>query len=177
VASLVWIAYRLLADLSIAGGPRGPMTFDNVYGLGVEDGTRVRGGPEWVRSDFYSIEAVARDAADAETMSGPMLRALLERRFQLKVHIEGEQLPGYALSVAAGGLRMKAAGPGGCEPGPQEPEGPEARRPRTASDVRRGEKPYCGLFSSRVGPNRVWVAGGQTFGDLVRVLGMTLGRV
>jgi hypothetical protein len=63
-----------------------------VYGLGVEDGLRVRGGPDWVRSDRYSIDAVAEDAADAARCRGPMLRALLEERFNLKAHIETEQI-------------------------------------------------------------------------------------
>src|SRR4029453_5722907 len=58
------------------------------YLLGVEDGARVRGGPDWVRSALYTIDAVAAGAADAQAMRGPMLRALLERRFGLKVHVE-----------------------------------------------------------------------------------------
>ena len=47
------------------------------------------------------------------TMSGPMLRDLLERRFQLKAHIETEQIPAFALTVAPGGLKMKE---GTCTP-------------------------------------------------------------
>jgi uncharacterized protein (TIGR03435 family) len=77
------------------------------YFLGVEDGARVRGGPDWVRSALYTIEAVAAGAADAQAMRGPMLRALLERRFGLKVHVETEQFPVLQLAVAPGGLKMK----------------------------------------------------------------------
>ena len=40
---------------------------------------------------------------------GPMLRALLERRFQLKAHVETEQIPAFALTVAKGGLKIKPA--------------------------------------------------------------------
>ena len=83
------------------------------YLLGVEDGARVRGGPDWVRSALYTIEAVAAGAADAQTMRGPMLRALLERRFGLKVHVETEQFPVPQLAVAPGGLKMKE---GTCTP-------------------------------------------------------------
>ena len=68
---------------------------------------RLRGGPDWVRSDLYTIEAVAGGPADAQTMRGPMLRALLERRVGLKVHMETEQIPGLKLTVAPGGLKMK----------------------------------------------------------------------
>ena len=93
------------------------------YFLGVEDGARVRGGPDWVRSALYTIEAVAAGAADAQTMRGPMLRALLERRFGLKVHVETEQFPVLQLTVAPGGLKMKE---GTCTPVPPH-------RPRRAT--------------------------------------------
>jgi hypothetical protein len=69
------------------GGRMRGMSFNNVYGLGVEDGLRVRGGPDWIRNERYSIEAVAEGRSDAGTIQGPMLRALLERRFQLKTHL------------------------------------------------------------------------------------------
>ena len=83
------------------------MTFNRPSDLGVENGQRVRGGPHWVRSALYTIEAVAAGTADAQTMRGPMLRALLERRFGLKVHVESEQIPALKLTVAPGGLKMK----------------------------------------------------------------------
>src|SRR6185503_10372225 len=53
------------ADLDfINAGRRGRgLQLTNVYGLGVEDGKRVRGGPDWVRNDQYAIEAVAGGAA------------------------------------------------------------------------------------------------------------------
>jgi uncharacterized protein (TIGR03435 family) len=86
------------------GADRG-MKFEAVYGLGVEDGQRVRGGPDWVRNNRYTIEAVGDGQATAEMMHGPMLRDLLERRFQLKAHVEAEQIPAYALVVGPGGLK------------------------------------------------------------------------
>jgi hypothetical protein len=33
-----------------------------------------QGGPDWVRSEHYTIDAVAADAADAASMMGPMIR-------------------------------------------------------------------------------------------------------
>jgi uncharacterized protein (TIGR03435 family) len=86
-----------------ANGDR--MRFEAVYGLGVEDGRRVRGGPNWIRNDRYTIEAVGGGQVTAEMMRGPMLRDLLERRFQLKAHVEAEQIPAYALVVGPGGLK------------------------------------------------------------------------
>ena len=95
----------------LQGGGIGPgrrgLAFNNVYGLGVEDGRRVRGGPDWIRSERYTIEAVADGAATAEQMRGPMLRALLERRFQLKAHVETEQVPAFNLTIARSGLKIK----------------------------------------------------------------------
>jgi uncharacterized protein (TIGR03435 family) len=58
-----------------------------------------------VRSDKYTIEAVGDGATAAETMRGPLLQELLERRFNVKAHVEAEQVPGFALAVASGGLR------------------------------------------------------------------------
>ena len=100
-------------DFINPGGRGRGLQLNNVYGLGVEDGRRVRGGPNWVREERYTIDAVATDAADAAAMSGPMMRELLERRFQLKAHIESEQVPAFELTIARGGLKIKpVAAPG-----------------------------------------------------------------
>jgi uncharacterized protein (TIGR03435 family) len=135
---------------------------NTVYGLGVEDGRRVRGGPDWVRSERYTIDAVADGAADAATMSGPMLRDLLERRFKLKVHVETEQIPAWALTVAPGGLKIKE---GICTPAdPSEPRltstAQMARRNLEAA--RRGETTAgpCGFAGMVNGPNRLFVGAG-----------------
>jgi uncharacterized protein (TIGR03435 family) len=181
------------ADINPGGRGRGLNRLNTVYGLGVEDGRRVRGGPDWVRSERYTIEAVADGASDAATMSGPMLQALLERRFQLKTHIETEQVPAFNLTVAKGGLKITPVSADGvqpdgfirvgvnseaCESLPPPPPGePAILRPRTADEVRRGAKPYCGLFGSLHGPNQVFVAGGTTFGALARTLRSPLGGV
>jgi hypothetical protein len=120
-ATLVRTAYGYgPATVNPAGRGRA-MDIDVVYGLGVEDGLRVRGGPDWVRSQRYTVEAAAGGAFDAETLRGPMLRALLERRFGLKAHIETEQMArGWAdgcawrdQAQASSGRRLRAAaGPG-----------------------------------------------------------------
>ena len=157
-----------------------------VYGLGVEDGVRVRGGPDWVRSERYTIDAVADGAADGPTMSGPMLRDLLERRFQLKVHIETEQIPAFTLTVAGGGLKVKPARPDSCVSFPVDPSAPRARsspplpigvRRPSLADIRRGEKRLCGQFGERNGPNWVFVAGGATFSELAQQLAERVGAV
>ena len=52
--------------------------------------------------NFAVVVRVADGAATAQAMRGPMLKALLEERLQLKAHIETEQIPVFALSVAKG---------------------------------------------------------------------------
>jgi uncharacterized protein (TIGR03435 family) len=138
-----------------------------VYGLGEEDGRRVRGGPDWIREERYTIEAVAVGVSDAETMSGPMLRALLEKRFQLKAHVEMEEVPGFDLTVARGGLKIKAVDTSACEafePG-------VGLVPHTFKDVRNGQKPSCGLGLETNGPNRVIVLGAAPLATLASALG------
>ena len=104
-----------------------------------------------------------------------MLRALLERRFQLKIHIDTEQVPAFALTVAKGGLKIKPTKEGECEKPPAPTPGvPTLLRPPTADDVRRGVKPWCSFFGNRNGPNEVFVAGGSTLGTLT-LLGGQLG--
>jgi uncharacterized protein (TIGR03435 family) len=76
----------------------------------------VEGGPPWVHSDSYAISARADGDASLEMMYGPMLQALLEDRFQLKIHRETRDVPVYALTVAKGGVKLKAFKEGSCVP-------------------------------------------------------------
>ena len=112
-ATLIRTAYGYTpvnVDFNPARGGRAArgMNVNIVYGLGIEDGLRVRGGPDWVRSTHYTIEAVAGTPAAAETMRGPMLQALLARRFGLKMHIETEQIPAKKSAKISAGSTLKA---------------------------------------------------------------------
>jgi uncharacterized protein (TIGR03435 family) len=169
-ATLIRTAYNytpaaLDTNPARGGRPARGMNVNIVYGLGIEDGLRVRGGPDWVRNTHYTIEAVAATPADAETLRGPMLRALFERRFGLKMHIETEQIPAFALTVAPGGLKIKE---GTCVP-PAVPPTPGVRGStadavrRNLDAARRGETTTgsCGGMSGAVhGPNMVFVGAG-----------------
>jgi len=149
--------------------PARGMRTDAVYNFGPGNGRRVRGGPDWVRSELYTIEAVAAGPADAQTMSRPMLRALLERRFGLKVHIETEQIPAFELTVAPGGHKMRE---GRCTLSKTPPVGGvPANRGMTVGEVaglqrmaldaiRRGETPtdICNTLGSLLnGPNKLLI--------------------
>ena len=158
------------------------------YLLGVEDGARVRGGPDWVRSALYTIEAVAAGAADAQTMRGPMLRALLERRFGLKVHVETEQFPVPQLTVAPGGLKMKEATCTISGPSPAPAPGDTAARDAAARrnldvvrqnlDAARRGAPisgFCGGATAMNGPNQVMVINGFRAPEINVILSRFLG--
>jgi uncharacterized protein (TIGR03435 family) len=177
LATLIRTAYGYApADFFRNNGRAPGFNYTNVYGLGVEDGRRVRGGPDWVRTDSYTIDAVASDGADAATMSGPMLRALLEKRFGLQAHIETEQIPAFDLVVAPGGLKMKE---GICTPrDPSEP-------PRTGGSTmdvvrknleaaRRGATTAypCGMVFASNGPNALAVGAGAGVPPLSGLLGV-----
>jgi uncharacterized protein (TIGR03435 family) len=82
----------------------------------------VSGGPAWIHSDRYDIDATAEGAPGQAVMSGPMMQALLEDRFQLKIHRETREIPVYALTVAKGGPKLQVAQPGKCIP--RDPDHP-----------------------------------------------------
>ena len=159
---------------SVPGGRGTEIRHVSVPGRGgdasrLEDGIRVRGGPDWVRSELYTIEAVAAGPADAQTMRGPMLRALLERRFGLKVHVETEQIPALKLTVAPGGLKMKE---GICTKSetPSVAGGRAAQAAQSAAAVRRNLDAVrrgvpttgrCGAAVALNGPNLLLVGAGS----------------
>jgi uncharacterized protein (TIGR03435 family) len=87
--------------------------------------TPVSGGPGWIDSDRYDISATAESPQSPETMRGPMLQALLEDRFRVKVHHAAKEVPVYELTVAKGGPKLQAAQSGTCFP----PDLPRAERP------------------------------------------------
>ena len=184
-ATLIRTAYALppAGNDFLNDGRATERRFNLVYGLGTENGVMVRGGPDWVRSARYTIEAVGDPAADAMTMSTTRLRSLLERRFQLMAHTEVEQIPAFTLTVAKGGLKMKPMEPGGCEELAIVQPGQKSLRGRSAADVRRGAKHSCGIWAEMNGPNIVYVGGGVTISgeglgnNIARGLGLRLGGV
>jgi uncharacterized protein (TIGR03435 family) len=78
----------------------------------------ITGGPAWIHSELYDIDARANGNPNEEMMQGPMLQALLEDRFQLKIHRETREVPVYALTVADGGSKLKPFTEGSCSPMP-----------------------------------------------------------
>ena len=59
----------------------------------------IEGGPAWIHTEFYDVNAKAAGNPRQEVMEGPMMQALLEERFRLKIHRETREISVYALIV------------------------------------------------------------------------------
>jgi uncharacterized protein (TIGR03435 family) len=100
------------------------------------------GGPDWIRSEGYDIEAKAEGDASAEQML-LMLRTVLTERFKLTLRTERRELPVYALVLAkrdgATGPQLRRSSPGNCL----------RASPSTGNTVRTADpdRPWCGLYS------------------------------
>ena len=78
---------------------------------------QITGGPSWLETDRWDIEARAEEGSFSPPTSPPdpntpdpmsiRLQSLLEDRFQLKIHHETKELPIYELSVLKGGSKIK----------------------------------------------------------------------
>jgi uncharacterized protein (TIGR03435 family) len=67
---------------------------------------QVTGGPAWITSECFDIEATAESGQKVNT---DMLKTLLARRFQLKVHKDTKEALVYSLELAKSGLKMKVS--------------------------------------------------------------------
>ncbi len=67
----------------------------------------VTGGPAWTKSDLYEIEVKAEEPQSPVMMNGPILQAILEDRFKLRVHRETREIPVYALTLIKGGPKLQ----------------------------------------------------------------------
>src|SRR5882762_6635695 len=113
--------------ISLMGRPDGftgtnitlQMLIRNAYE--VED-NQISGGPSWIESEKYEIEA-RMDGAVADELRKlgedqsmlerqRMLQALLADRFKLSIHFETNEGPAYALVFAKNGPKLQEAKPG-----------------------------------------------------------------
>jgi uncharacterized protein (TIGR03435 family) len=122
------------------------------------------GGPGWINSEHYDIEARAPGDAPTEQMISQMLRGLLADRFHLTVHRETRELPVYRLSVIKGGNKLEAAVGGNCTP-MIPPPNPAQIDPNTFRP--------CGGFNTTTGMLR---GGSVTLARLAIALSRILGR-
>jgi uncharacterized protein (TIGR03435 family) len=103
VANLIRLAYLVFPT----GQPNAPVS-PTVFQMPIS------GGPSWVNSDRYTIDAKAEQPVNTEMMNGPMMQALLEDRFGLKLHKETEEIPAFELTVGAKGPNLRPAKEGAC---------------------------------------------------------------
>ncbi len=68
----------------------------------------IEGGPAWIHSERYSINAKSDGRATPEMMQGPMLQQLLEDRLKLRIHRETKEIPVFVLTVANGGSSLSS---------------------------------------------------------------------
>ena len=123
--------------------------------------------PAWVKSETFTIDAKPESPQTMEMMRGPMLQALLEDRFNLKIHQGTRHVPIYALVVARGGPKLVAAKKDSCTAPPDFSKGlPPPLRP--------DQPPPCGAFSpDGKGGTRIF---GQTLAGLSAEFSALLGR-
>jgi uncharacterized protein (TIGR03435 family) len=93
---------------------------------------QIVGGPDWMNSERFNIEATYVEAPGVPSRTDLMLRTLLEERFKLAVHNETRERPVYALVLARADRRF----------------GPQLQKSTTDCATRKGPD-ACG---SSVGP-------------------------
>ncbi len=70
------------------------------------------GGPSWIDSDRFHIEAKAAEPTNEEATLDAMMRTLLSERFRLVMHRETRTLPVLVLEVAKNGPKLEQASGG-----------------------------------------------------------------
>jgi len=71
---------------------------------------QISGGPEWVDSIGFDVDARAADGAGRDQLL-LMLRTVLADRFKMTFHREKKDLPVWAMTVAKGGPKFHASKP------------------------------------------------------------------
>jgi uncharacterized protein (TIGR03435 family) len=113
----------------------------------------IKGSPAWLESDRYTIDAKAGGPQSIEMMRGPMMQALLEERFKLKIHREDREVPVYELNFAKDSSKLRPAKEGSCIPADRWE--PPKVLPSPDSPMPSGTLGGCGLMS--------WSASGLDF--------------
>jgi uncharacterized protein (TIGR03435 family) len=89
------------------------------------------GGPEWIKSDPFAVQALIPQGSPSYTrdqfMEGNaprlqmMIQSLLADRFKLVLHNETKDMPIYSLTVAKNGAKLQSFKEGSCDPAPPPP--------------------------------------------------------
>jgi uncharacterized protein (TIGR03435 family) len=124
------------------------------------------GGPGWIHSDGYDIEAKPEGYADRQHV-WLMLQTLLADRFKLSVHREMRDMPVYTMTAVKSGLKLPP--PKECVPRmPDAPAPPPALQP--------GQM-YCGGFGLAMLPTGLRMQGsGLSMAEFTKRLAAVVGR-
>jgi uncharacterized protein (TIGR03435 family) len=131
---------------------------------GAYDDMQIVGGPSWLDSDRFDIEARASGDVPPNDMK-QMLRSLLADRFKLVVHTESREQPIYVLSTARSDRTLG--------PKIRESDAACARDARNFVPTGPGGPPACGDF--RMGA-RSLVARGMVMPTFAQLLRARVGR-
>jgi uncharacterized protein (TIGR03435 family) len=151
VKSLIELAYVTFANGRVNLPPNPP----------------VEGGPSWINSERYQINAKPEHPQTQAFMKGPMLQTLLEDRFKLRIYRATREIPVYALSVAKGGSKLQPFKEGSCIP-IDFAEFFAQFPPPPLPDPPQGQK-YCPNQGVMKGPNLTLDAPGATLSDFVKL--------
>jgi uncharacterized protein (TIGR03435 family) len=142
---------------------------------------QVSGGPAWINSDKFDINAKVEDSLAQQMQKLPRLqqqdqmrllvRSLLADRFGLEVSHETKDLPIYALVIAKGGSKLKESAPPDAQDNPTP--SPAAPGPGGAPPT-----PPRGGFRMSMGRGgeAVLTSSGASIASLLSLLSQQVGR-
>jgi uncharacterized protein (TIGR03435 family) len=158
--------------------------------------TFVRGGPSWVTSDRFTIEAKAPLSMTAPILGNSpsravfvqspalshALRAVLEDRFRVQVDRASEQRDMYAMTIAPGGLKtdkIATPTPGDCQTIEQYAAAAASAPERTVAErIAAGNPRICGrVYSGRDDSGFYEEYSSVTLAQLANMLGSRLDYV
>ena len=84
------------------------------------DVLHIYGGPAWIGTERYDIQATTSERSVSEERYHQMLQMMLADRFKLTVHQETRQEPIYALIPDKKGIKLKATPQSACTPASPE---------------------------------------------------------
>lgn len=155
------------------------MLVETAYNI---QGAQIEGGPNWLNSDHYDIQAKADPSVDAELKRLPpdqakllkerMLQELLADRFRLKVERQTKEMPVYALVVAKNGPKLQPSklAPGALDANEEGPSAkPGAMMPRA--------KPGTAMMRMQRGGEMSFQMMAASMPRLAEILSMQLGRM
>ena len=80
------------------------------------------GGPAWLDSDLFELEAKAADSSADQTQLRLMLQSLLAQRFRFSMHRETREMPVYVLMAGKSGPKIRELKDGEDPPSPPSAE-------------------------------------------------------